>query len=103
MKKIFISSKFRGNIEENIEKARQISREVVMKGDLPLTPHIYFTLFLDDSKMEERKLGMKCSLNWIKECDEFWICDKEISEGMKQEIKFAMELNKKIVEKWRQT
>ena len=49
MKKIFICSPLRGNIEENIRKAKGYSREVVLAGHIPITPHIYFTQFLNES------------------------------------------------------
>ena len=97
--KIFICSRLRGDIKNNIQRAKQFSREVMLQGHIPLTPHIYFTLFLDELKEEERDMGINAGLEWIKECDEVWVFDKELSEGMKKEIEFAKKLNKKIVEK----
>ncbi|KKL77730.1 hypothetical protein LCGC14_2032000, partial [marine sediment metagenome] len=52
--KIFICSRLRGDIENNIKRAKQFSREVMLQGHFPLTPHIYFTLFLDELKDEKR-------------------------------------------------
>ncbi|KKN34611.1 hypothetical protein LCGC14_0792010 [marine sediment metagenome] len=97
--KIFICSRLRGDIENNIKRAKQFSREVMLQGHFPLTPHIYFTLFLDELKEEERNIGINAGLEWIKECDEVWVFDNELSEGMKKEIEFAKKLNKKIVMK----
>jgi len=101
MKKIFICSRLRGDIEKNMERARKFSRQVILEGHFPLTPHIYFTQFLDELNEKERNIGINAGLEWIKECDEIWIFDKEISEGMKKEIKSAKKQNKKIVQKWK--
>ena len=98
--KIFICSRLRGDIEKNIERAKKFSREVMLQGHLPLTPHIYFTLFLDELKEEERNMGINAGLEWIKECDEIWVFDRELSEGMKKEIEFAKKLNKKVIAKY---
>ena len=87
--KIFICSKLRGNIKKNLERAKQFSREVFMQGHIPFTPHIYFTQFLDELNEEERNQGINAGLEWVKLCDEVWVFDKELSEGMKKEIDFA--------------
>jgi len=86
MKKIFICSPLRGNIEENIRKAKEYSREVVSTGHIPITPHIYFTQFLDDNNQKEREIGMTMGRKLLDICDEMWIYG-EPTEGMLQEIK----------------
>lgn len=100
MKRVFICSKLRGDIERNTAKAIEYSREAILNGFFPLTPHIYFTRFLDELNSEERAIGINAGLEWIRECDEVWVFDEEISEGMKKELQFAKKLNKKIVQKW---
>ena len=103
MKKIFICSRLRGsfglqllNLQKNKKRARQFSRKVIMQGHLPFTPHIYFTQFLDELNEKERNQGINAGLEWIKLCDEVWVFDKEISEGMKKEIDFAKKNNIKV-------
>ena len=86
MKKIFICSPLRGNIKENIEKAKEYSREVMSAGHLPITPHIYFTQFLNDDDPKEREIGMEMGRKLLDICDEIWIYG-EPTEGMLQEIK----------------
>ena len=86
MKKIFICSPLRGNIEENIERAKGYSREVVLAGHIPITPHIYFTQFLNDDDPKEREIGMKMGRKLLETCDEMWIYG-EPTEGMLLEIK----------------
>jgi len=96
--KIFVCSRLRGNIETNLKRAKQFSREIIMQGHIPFTPHIYFTLFLDELNEQERNQGISAGLEWLKLCDEIWIFDKEISEGMQKEIDFAIKNNIKVKE-----
>ena len=98
MKIIYICSPLRGDIEQNIKNAQSYCREVILKGFVPICPHIYFTQFLDDSIESERKIGMKYGLNVLKLCDEIWIYG-EPSEGMKKEIAIAERLGIKAVNK----
>ena len=94
--RIFICSKLRGNIKQNIERAKKFSRDVLMQGHIPFTPHIYFTQFLDELNEKERNQGINAGLEWLKLCDEVWVFDQEISEGKKKEIELAKELNKVV-------
>ena len=91
MKKIYVCSKLRGNIKQNIKKAKGYCKFVISGGCIPYAPHIYFTQFLDDNKISDRKIGMSQGLEWLKFCDEIWVFDKEISEGMQKETDFAKE------------
>lgn len=86
MKKIFICSPLKGDMEENMRRAREYSREVILAGHMPITPHIYFTQFLDDNKLEERELGISMGRELLEICDEMWIYG-EPSEGMRGDIK----------------
>lgn len=54
MRKIYVCSPLSGDYGNNIEKAKNYSRLVVLRGFIPVTPHIYFTQFLDDSNPGER-------------------------------------------------
>jgi hypothetical protein len=93
MKKVFVCSKLRGKtikeMEKNISNAIKYCKFVVASGYLPLTPHIYFTRFLDDTKKEEREKGISMGLEWLKEADEVWVFGDFISEGMSKELKYA--------------
>jgi len=85
-KKIFICSPLRGDIKENIKKAKKYSREVVLAGNIPIAPHIYFPQFLDDNNPQERNLGMTMGRELLSMCDEMWIYG-DPTEGMSLEIK----------------
>ena len=91
MKKIYVCSALRGDIEENIKKARRYCEYVVKEfGFIPIAPHIYFTQFLDDDIVKEREFGIKAGLSLLSECDELWYFGDTISRGMTDEIKSAM-------------
>ena len=91
-KLVYICSPCRGDIEKNIEKAQRYCREAVELWDdvIPITPHVYFTQFLDDTKQEERAAGMDMGLSLLAMCDELWVYGIENpSEGMRNEIEYA--------------
>lgn len=45
MKLIYICSPLRGNIEENIQKANEYSRNIALQGTAPLHPIVYLHSF----------------------------------------------------------
>jgi len=101
MKKIFVCSKLKGDINNNIERAKEYCRNITLNGNIPIAPHIYFTQFLDESNKKERNIGILMGIELLKDCDELWVFDKDISEGMQKEIDIAKKLNIKIAKKWK--
>ena len=90
MKKIFICSAYRGDINGNIEKAKEYCRWATVEcGVIPIAPHLFFPQFLDDSVEAERELGINIGLGLLKECSELWYFGDSITEGMKKEIDMA--------------
>lgn len=87
MKKIYICSALRGDYEKNIEKARCYSRYVAKEfGHIPITPHIYFTEFMNDEIPEEREFGIQAGLFLLLSCDELWYFGDSVTKGMTTEI-----------------
>ena len=92
LKKIYVCSRLRGDVETNIENAKRYCEYVVkVCGAIPIAPHIYFTQFLDDSLDEERAFGTLAGLQLLSECDELWYFGDSISKGMVTEIIAAKE------------
>ena len=92
MKRVFVCSPLRGDIEKNIEQARELCAEAVRRGYASFAPHVFYTQFLDDSIEEERNTGMKAGFAFLEACDEIWVYTKNgISEGMQKEIDFCKE------------
>lgn len=96
MKKIYICSPYRGDIEKNVANARRYCEEVLGAGHMPIAPHLYFTQFLDDEIPHEREKGLQMGLEWLAGCDEVLVCGDTVSEGMLGEIREAYRLGIKI-------
>ena len=92
-KLVYVCSPLRGDIDINIQNAISYSRKVYQAGCIPITPHAYFTLFLNDNKDEERKAGMGMGLQLLSICHELWVFGNKVSYGMAQEIEIAEQLN----------
>ena len=92
LKKIYVCSRLRGDVETNIENAKRYCEYVVKGcGAIPIAPHIYFTQFLDDNLDEERAFGTLAGLQLLSECDELWYFGDSVSKGMVTEIIAAKE------------
>lgn len=96
---VYICSAYRGNVKENVEQARKYSRYAVEAGYIPITPHIYFTQFLDDNNDAERQQAIEMNMQLLMHCKEIWVFGNEISTGMSYEIMKAQEYNIPIVRK----
>lgn len=86
---VYICSPFAGNIEKNVAAARTYSRFAVEQGYIPITPHLLFPQFLDDSDPKERELGLFFGNAIMSKCSEVWVFESHISSGMEAEIKRA--------------
>ena len=86
---VYICSPYSGDTNLNIENARKYSRYAVDSGCIPITPHIYFTQFLDDCDPKEREKALFMNQVLLSKCDEMWVFGDTYSEGMKREIKWA--------------
>lgn len=86
---IYVCSPYSGNVEANCKSARRYSRFAVAMGYIPITPHLLFTQFLDDSNDEERELGLFFGNVLMSKCSELWVFGSTISSGMSSEIERA--------------
>lgn len=93
---VYICSPYSGDTERNVENARRYSRFAVDRHYLPITPHIYFTQFMDDNVPEERNTAI--FMNWVlmSKCVELWVFGENISVGMKAEIDRAKRKHMRI-------
>ena len=95
MKKlVYICSPLRGDYDNNIDNAVMYSRAAFRFGYIPITPHIYFTRFSDDSNSKERSMAMSAGLQLLLLCSEVWVFGLDNpSEGMQAEIAEAIRHN----------
>ena len=90
-KKIYICSPCRGDYEKNIDNAATYSGICFRMGYIPVTPHIYFTRFMDDTNSKERSMAMEAGMQLLLECTEVWVFGLDHpSEGMQAEIALAI-------------
>lgn len=98
-KLVYVCSPVKGNdgkVEENIEKAKEYCRSVLIFGSIPLAPHLALKGVLNDRVPSERETALAIGLELVKKCDELWVFGDVISQGMKGEIELAKELGMPI-------
>lgn len=99
MKRIFICSRFAGDVENNIETARKLCRKAVDQGCAPFAPHLLYPQFVDDIKPDERETGIACGLQFMAVCDEVWAYVGDgMSDGMRREMIHAQRIGKPVIE-----
>lgn len=71
MKKLVIlESPYNGDVERNIKYARAALEDSVrFFGEAPIASHLLYTQCLDESKAEDRQLGIDAGLAWHRVCD----------------------------------
>lgn len=75
----------------NIDNAISFSRAAFIRGYIPITPHIYFTRFMNDQNSKERSVAIEAGLQLLRMCSEIWVFGLDNpSEGMQAEIAFAI-------------
>ncbi len=92
MKKVYICAPLGGNVEENLKRVKEYVRYALKCGTAPVVPHFY-ALCLDDNNPKEREIGRAAGLSLLWFCDEMWIFGDKVTEGMKDEFQFCINLN----------
>ncbi len=98
-KKVYVISRFSGDIPEDVKKAQAYGRYVIRKKRIPVASHLLYSQMLDMSAdgpvtAEARELGTMFGLALLAVCDEAWCFtsgdpEDAISESMKMELKEA--------------
>jgi len=76
--------------------ARSVCETIVLNGDIPYAPHLFFPQFLDDACELQRMEGIVAGLEMLELADELVIVGDRVSPGMALEIKTAKQLGKRI-------
>ena len=88
---VYICSPCRGNYEMNMDNAASYNRAAFTRGYIPITPHLYFTRFMNDENSKERSMAMDAGLQLLLMCSEVWVFGLDHpSEGMQAEIAVAI-------------
>ena len=93
-RKIYVASKYAGDIQTNLENAIWACRYVIDKGYMPVASHLLYPQILNDNLPRERELGLMFGLALLAVCDEVWVfmANGEVSSGMEREIEEAKRL-----------
>ena len=94
--KVYVVSKYAGDIEKNVDAAKDYCRMVIGRNRIPVASHLLYPQLLDDNVPEQREIGTMCGLALLAICDEVWVFGKEHSPGMVKEIGEAHRLNKPL-------
>lgn len=83
MLKVIIESPYAGDVQENIEYARQCLLDSLNRGEAPIASHLLHTQVLDDNEPEQRKTGINAGHAWLGVADVLAVyTDLGVSPGM---------------------
>ena len=91
-KLVYICAPLRGDVEKNIEFARQKAQEVFQAGDIPVCPHLMFPPIADPENSVQDQAARDMGLRLVESCQEVHVYGPEWTEGMWAEIRHAMDL-----------
>ena len=91
-KLVYICAPLRGDVEKNIEFARQKAQEVFQAGDIPVCPHLMFPPIADPENPVQDQAAREMGLRLVESCQEVHVYGPEWTDGMWAEIRHAMDL-----------
>ena len=94
---VIIESPYAGDVKRNELYARRCMKDSLLRGEAPFISHLLYTQVLDDTKPEERKMGMEAGFAFYRAADYSVVYqDYGISGGMKAGIEVAKSMGRKI-------
>ena len=91
-KLVYICAPLRGDVEKNIEFARQKAQEVFQAGDIPVCPHLMFPPVADPENPQQDQAARERCKRLVESCQQVNVYGPEWTEGMWAEIRHAMDL-----------
>lgn len=87
---VYICAPLRGeDMAANIERARMYARDVLLQGDIPFCPHIYFPQLADARDPVEDGLAMDACMRFLDNCQQINVYADPPTPGMQKEIEHA--------------
>lgn len=96
-KLVYICAPLRGEVEKNIEFARQKAQEVFRAGNIPVCPHLMFPPFADPDDPAQDQAAREMGLRLLEVCQQVNVYGPERTEGMRAEIRHAMDLGIDVI------
>lgn len=94
-RKIYVASKYAGDVDANVEAAIRYCRRVIEAGYMPIASHLLYPQILNDDDPKEREIGLMFGLALLRLCDEVWVFGP-VSPGVSREIDEAKRLKKRL-------
>jgi hypothetical protein len=87
---VFVCSPYRGDVERNAAYARRAVRSCLLRGEVPIAPHLMYPGALDDGVKDEREIALSACVDLLRRCDALVVFgDFGVSSGMDREIAAA--------------
>jgi hypothetical protein len=89
MRLVIIESPYAGDVERNLRYARAALADCLRRGEAPIASHLLYTQpgVLDDTKPDERKLGIAAGLAWGRVAEATVVYDElGLTRGMAEGI-----------------
>lgn len=94
---VIIESPYAGEVKRNEAYAKRCMKDSLDRGEVPFVSHLLYTMVLDDTKPEDRKLGMEAGWELIRHSHFTAVYeDYGLSKGMDEGIARAVKLGHKI-------
>lgn len=91
-KLVYICAPLRGDVEKNIEFARQKAQEVFQAGDVPVCPHLMFPPIADPENPAQDQAARDMGLRLVESCQQVNVYGPVWTDGMWAEIDHANKL-----------
>ncbi len=89
---VYICAPLRGDVQRNIEFARQRAREVFQARAVPICPHLMFPPIADPGNPSEDQAARDMGLRLVALCQQVNVYGDECTAGMQEEINLAQKL-----------
>lgn len=89
---VYICAPLRGDIEKNMEFARQKAKEVFEQGNIPICPHLMFVPITDSKDAAQDQAAQEMCLKLLESCQQLHVYGPEWTQGMWTEIHHAHQL-----------
>ncbi len=99
MRRVILESPYAGDVEKNIEYAREAVRDSLSRGEAPIASHLLYTQpgVLRDNVPTERQWGIDAGLAWGSLADATVVyTDLGVSRGMEYGVENAQRANRPI-------
>lgn len=89
---VYICAPLRGEVEKNIDFAREKAQEVFKQGDVPVCPHLLFPPIADPTDPAQDQAAREMGLRLVESCQQVNVYGPVWTDGMWAEIHHAERL-----------